>query len=78
MVVEALKGLLKKTSTNPDDVELVICATVTGDSIFPDTANVAAYRAGINNAFGFDVSAACSGFLYALTVGAKFIEAGQP
>ncbi|PPK84608.1 3-oxoacyl-[acyl-carrier-protein] synthase III [Neolewinella xylanilytica] len=77
MVVEALKGLLKKTNTNPDDVELVICATVTGDSIFPDTANVSAYRAGIKNAFGFDVSAACSGFLYALTVGAKFIEAGQ-
>ncbi|MGB3800689.1 MAG: beta-ketoacyl-ACP synthase III [Lewinella sp.] len=77
MVVEALKGLLKKTNTDPDDVELVICATVTGDSIFPDTANVAAYRAGIKKAFGFDVSAACSGFLYALTVGAKFIEAGQ-
>ena len=77
MVVEALKGLLKKTNTDPDDVELVICATVTGDSIFPDTANVSAYRAGIKKAFGFDVSAACSGFLYALTVGAKFIEAGQ-
>ena len=77
MVVEALKRLLKKTGTNPDEVELVICATVTGDSIFPDTANVSAHRAGINNAFGFDVSAACSGFLYALTVGAKFIEAGQ-
>ncbi|WP_116127128.1 beta-ketoacyl-ACP synthase III [Lewinella sp. IMCC34183] len=77
MVVEALRGLLKKTNTDPDDVELVICATVTGDSIFPDTANVAAYRAGIKNAFGFDVSAACSGFLYALTVGAKFVEAGR-
>ncbi|CAH1000662.1 3-oxoacyl-[acyl-carrier-protein] synthase 3 [Neolewinella maritima] len=77
MVAEALRGLLKKTNTKADDVELVICATVTGDSIFPDTANVAAYKAGIHNAFGFDVSAACSGFLYALTVGAKFIEAGQ-
>ena len=77
MVAEALRGLLAKTGTRPEDVELVICATVTGDSIFPDTANVAAYKAGIHNAFGFDVSAACSGFLYALTVGAKFIEAGQ-
>ncbi len=77
MVVEALQRLLEKTNTDPDEVELVICATVTGDSIFPDTANVAAYRAGIRHAFGFDVSAACSGFLYALTVGAKFIEAGQ-
>ncbi|THH37532.1 beta-ketoacyl-ACP synthase III [Neolewinella litorea] len=77
MVTEALKGLLKKTNTHPDEVEVVICATVTGDSIFPDTANVAAYKAGILHAFGFDVNAACSGFLYALTVGAKFIEAGQ-
>ena len=77
MVAEALRGLLKKTGTRPEEVELVICATVTGDSIFPDTANVAAYKAGIHHAFGFDVSAACSGFLYALTVGAKFIEAGQ-
>ncbi len=77
MVAAALRGLLEKTGTRPEEVELVICATVTGDSIFPDTANVAAYKAGIHNAFGFDVSAACSGFLYALTVGAKFIEAGQ-
>ena len=77
MVAKALRGLLEKTGTRPEEVELVICATVTGDSIFPDTANVAAYKAGIYNAFGFDVSAACSGFLYALTVGAKFIEAGQ-
>ena len=77
MVAKALRGLLEKTGTQPDEVELVICATVTGDSIFPDTANVAAYKAGIHHAFGFDVSAACSGFLYALTVGAKFIEAGQ-
>jgi len=77
MVAAALQGLLKKTDTDPDDVELVICATVTGDSIFPDTANVACHKAGINNAFGFDVNAACSGFLYALTVGAQFIEAGR-
>lgn len=77
MVAAALKGLLEKTGTDPDEVELVICATVTGDSIFPDTANVACYKAGINNAFGFDVNAACSGFLYALTVGAQFVEAGR-
>jgi 3-oxoacyl-[acyl-carrier-protein] synthase-3 len=77
MVEQALRKLLDKTGTHPDEVELVVCATVTGDSIFPDTANVAAYKAGIRKAFGFDVSAACSGFLYALTVGAKFIESGQ-
>lgn len=76
MVTEALKGLLEKTNTDPLDVDLVICATVTGDSIFPDTANIATYNTGMKNAFGFDLSAACSGFLYALTVGAKMIEGG--
>lgn len=76
MVTEALKGLLEKTGTDPLDIDLVICATVTGDSIFPDTANIATYNTGMTNAFGFDLSAACSGFLYALTVGAKMIEGG--
>ncbi|MFK8163454.1 MAG: beta-ketoacyl-ACP synthase III [Lewinella sp.] len=76
MVTEALKGLLEKTDTDPLDIDLVICATVTGDSIFPDTANIATYNTGMKNAFGFDLSAACSGFLYALTVGAKMIEGG--
>ena len=76
MVTEALKGLLEKTNTDPLDIDLVICATVTGDSIFPDTANIATYNTGMKNAFGFDLSAACSGFLYALTVGAKMIEGG--
>lgn len=76
MVIPAIKGLLEKTGTKPEEVDLVICATVTGDSIFPDTANTAAYHCGLTNAFGFDVNAACSGFLYALTVGAKMIEGG--
>ena len=76
MVVEALKGLLEKTNTPPEDIDLVICATVTGDSIFPDTANIATYKTGMVNAFGFDLNAACSGFLYALTVGAKMVEGG--
>lgn len=76
MVIEALKGLLEKTDTNPEDIDLVICATVTGDAIFPDTANIATYKTGMVNAFGFDLNAACSGFLYALTVGAKMIEGG--
>jgi len=77
MVVEALKGLLKKTDTNPEDIDLVICATVTGDAIFPDTANIATHKTGMVNAFGFDLNAACSGFLYALTVGAKMVEGGN-
>ena len=71
-----VRGLLEKTNTNPDDIELIICATVTADMVFPDTANIIADKVGIKNAFGFDINAACSGFLYALTTGAKFIESG--
>ncbi len=76
MGIEAVKGLLAKTDTNPLNVELVIFATVTPDTVFPDTANTVSNATGMKNAFGFDVNAACSGFLYALTTGAKFIEAG--
>ncbi len=71
-----VEGLLDKTGTNPDDVELVICATITADHPFPDAANTICDKVGIRNAFAFDINAACSGFLYALTVGAKFIESG--
>ena len=77
MGIEAVKGLLAKTHTAPEDVELVICATVTGDMVFPDTANLIATATGIKNAFCFDINAACSGFLYALTTGAKYIESGM-
>jgi 3-oxoacyl-[acyl-carrier-protein] synthase-3 len=76
MGVEAVIGLLKKTNTAPEDIELVICATVTPDMLFPDTANLIAYKAGLKNAFTFDIGAACSGFLFSLSTGAKFIEAG--
>jgi len=77
MAVEMVKGLLDKTNTNPDDVEMVLCATITADMKFPDVANTVCDKVGINNAFGYDINAACSGFLYALTTGAKFIEAGM-
>lgn len=77
MGIEAVKGLLAKTNTDPSEVELVICATVTPDMQFPDTANLIANALDINNAFCFDVNAACSGFLYALTVGAQFIASGK-
>ncbi|MBL7791735.1 MAG: ketoacyl-ACP synthase III [Saprospiraceae bacterium] len=77
MGIEAVKGLLKKTNTDPSEIDLVICATVTPDMLFPDTANMIADAVGIKNAFCFDISAACSGFLYALTTGAKFIESGN-
>ncbi len=77
MGAEAVKGLLEKTGTSPDEIEIVICATVTPDMMFPDTANLIAFKSGIKNAFTFDLGAACSGFLFALTTGAKFIEAGS-
>jgi 3-oxoacyl-[acyl-carrier-protein] synthase III len=76
MGVEVVKGLLEKTGTSVDEIELLICSTVTGDRVFPDTANTILDKAGAKKAWGFDVNAACSGFLYALTVGAKFIETG--
>jgi len=73
---EMVKSLLEKTNTKPEEVELLICATITGDMVFPDTANTICDKAGIKNAFGFDINAACSGFLYALSTGSKFIESG--
>tara|TARA_B110000483_G_scaffold47369_1_gene59039 strand:+ start:7028 stop:8062 length:1035 start_codon:yes stop_codon:yes gene_type:complete len=76
MGAEAVKILLEKTNTDPADVELLICATVTGDMIFPDTANTICDKVGIKNAYGFDVNAACSGFLFSLTTASKFIETG--
>tara|TARA_Y100000768_G_scaffold4810_1_gene3431 strand:+ start:363 stop:1364 length:1002 start_codon:yes stop_codon:yes gene_type:complete len=74
--VNCTKGLLEKTNTDPKDIDLIICATVTPDMLFPSTANLIADRVGATNSYGFDISAACSGFLYALTTGSQFIEAG--
>ncbi|MFD2035288.1 beta-ketoacyl-ACP synthase III [Belliella marina] len=74
---ESVKGLLKKTNTNPEDIDLIICATVTPDMPFPATANIIADNVGAKNSFSFDISAACSGFLYALTMGSQFIETGM-
>ncbi len=77
MATEAVKGLLEKTNTKPDEVDLIICATVTPDMQFPATANIIADKVGIKNAFGFDVNAACSGLLYSLVTGSKYIESGK-
>ena len=77
MAAEAIKGLLEKTNTDPMDVDLVVVGTVTPDYVFPSTSNVACDKAGLKNAWGFDVSAACSGFLYSLATGAQFIETGR-
>lgn len=76
MGAEAVKELLRKTGTNPLDVELLICATTTPDMQFPATANVITDKTGLKNAWSFDINAACSGFLYALTTGAQFITNG--
>jgi 3-oxoacyl-[acyl-carrier-protein] synthase-3 len=77
MAMKAVNDLLEKTNTSPDEVELLICATVTPDMQFPSTANVIADKCGIKNGFGFDISAACSGFIYSLVTASKFIETGK-
>src|SRR5690606_30419833 len=75
--IEAIKDLLKKTKVDPKEIDLIIFATVTADMTFPATANIVATAVGAVNAFSFDMSAACSGFIYALTTGASFIESGR-
>ncbi len=77
MGAEAVRGLLKKTGTAPGDVDLLICATTTPDFVFPSTANLICDMSGIRGIGSFDVQAACSGFLYALTIAAQFIEPGK-
>ena len=73
----AVRGLLEKTNTSPEDIDLLICATVTPDMAFPATANIISDKVGIINAFSFDLNAACSGFLFALQTGAAYIESGK-
>jgi len=77
MAIPAVKGLLEKTNTNPEDVDLVICATVTADMQFPAMANIVSDQCGMVNAFSFDLNAACSGFIYALTTASMYIESGR-
>jgi len=76
MAVKAVNQLLEKRGIQADEIDLLICATVTPDLVFPATANIIADKVGAKNAFGFDLMAACSGFLYALTTAAKYIESG--
>ena len=77
MVVPAVKELCKKRGIDPMEIECLIVGTVTPDMVFPATANIACDKLGAKNAWGFDVSAACSGFLYTLTLGASLIESGR-
>jgi len=77
MAVKAVQQIFDKKGIDPLEIELLICATTTPDFIFPATANVITDKLGMKNAWGYDVSAACSGFLYALTTAAQFIETGK-
>lgn len=73
----AVKALLEKKQIDPLEIDLVICATVTPDYPFPSTANVVCDKIGMKNAWGYDLIAACSGFIYGLSTGAQFIETGR-
>lgn len=77
MGAEAMKQLLAKTNTKAEDVEVIICATVTPDMIFPAASALIGDKVGATNAFCYDLSAACSGFLFALETGVRFIESGK-
>jgi len=74
---EAARQVLAETRTSPDEIEMIIVATVTPDMLFPATACLIQDRLGASQAWGFDLSGACSGFAYALTVGAQFVGAGS-
>ncbi|GAB3687148.1 ketoacyl-ACP synthase III [Spirosoma flavus] len=77
MGAKAVAGLLEKLDVKPEEVDLLICATTTPDYVFPCTANLICDMVGIRNIGSFDIQAACSGFLYALTIGSQFIETGR-
>lgn len=77
MAVKAVKELLEKTNTNPEDLDFILCSTITPDFLCPVTSNLICDMVGAKNAFSFDLMAACSGFLFALSTGANFIESGR-
>lgn len=76
LATEAIRKLLKDRGLSPDDIDCVILATVTPDMMFPSTACLVQHKLGAKNMWGFDISAACSGFVYALTTGAQFVHSG--
>jgi 3-oxoacyl-[acyl-carrier-protein] synthase-3 len=76
IALPAVKGLLEKTGTKPEEIELLIFCTVTPDMVFPASANILCDKAGLTNAWGYDLGAACSGFLFGLNTASKFIESG--
>jgi 3-oxoacyl-[acyl-carrier-protein] synthase III len=77
VAVPAVLELCKKRGISPEEIDLLICGTVTPDMVFPSTANLICAKIGAKNAWGFDLSAACSGFIYSLCTGAQFIETGR-
>ena len=77
MATEAAQEALDKRDIGPEAVDLIVVATVTPDMLFPATACLVQENLGASNAWGFDLSAACSGFIYALSTGAQFVETGQ-
>jgi 3-oxoacyl-[acyl-carrier-protein] synthase-3 len=77
MAVEAVKGLLEKRGIGPLEIDLVICCTVTPDMVFPATASIICDKIGAKNAWGYDLNAACSGFLFGLQTASSFIESGK-
>lgn len=77
LAVSAVEALLKKRGIGADEIDLIVFCTTTPDMPFPATANILGNKIGAKNAWGFDLQAACSGFIYGLTVGAQFIETGK-
>ncbi len=77
MGAKAVEQLLQKTNTSPEEIDAIICATVTPDHPFPATANIISDKVGIVGALGFDINAGCSGFLFSLEVGGKLVSSGQ-
>ncbi len=77
MAVPAIEEILRKKGLDPKEIDCIICATVTPDMIFPATANIIADKIGATNAWGYDMGAACSGFLFALSTAAMYIESGR-
>ena len=74
---QAVKDLFEKTGTKPEEVDLLICATVTPDMHFPANAQIIADMVGVKNAFGFDLNAGCSGFLFGLVTATQYVESGR-
>ncbi len=77
MAVPAIQEILRKKNLDPKEIDCIICATSTPDMVFPATANLIGHKIGATNAWGFDLAAACSGFLFALSTGAMYIESGR-